>query len=212
MSRYDLEEQEQLANLKAFWSKYGNFILTVLILVFGSFAAKNGWEWWQARQSSDAVIVYEKLESAARSGELELASQIQSTLQDEHGGSNYAPRGALLLAKLSIDAGKPDQAKAPLQWTVDNANLDEYAATARLLLSGLLLEEGKHAEAKALLDKKIPGFDGLFHDRLGDIALAQNDASTAKKEYEQALESIQANSPWKAVIERKIAALPKSGE
>ncbi|HEX4918728.1 MAG TPA: tetratricopeptide repeat protein [Limnobacter sp.] len=212
MSRYDLEEQEQLANLKAFWAKYGNFILTVLILVFGAFAAKNGWEWWQARQSTEAVLVYEKLESAARSGDLDLMAKIQATLQDEHGGSNYAPRGALLAARVYVDEGKTDQAQAALQWTVENTELDEYAATARLLLSGLLLEEGEYPEAKALLGKNVAGFEGLFHDRLGDIALAQQDTVTAKKEYELALERIQANSPWKAVIERKIAALPKSGE
>ena len=27
---YDLEEQEQLANFKAFWNRYGNFLLTVV--------------------------------------------------------------------------------------------------------------------------------------------------------------------------------------
>ncbi|WP_370264418.1 YfgM family protein [Limnobacter sp.] len=212
MSRYDLEEQEQLANLKAFWAKYGNFILTVLILVFGSFAAKNGWEWWQARQSTEAVVVFEKLESAAASGDLELMSQIQTTLLDNHGGSNYAPRGALLAARVYAEDGKTDQAKQALQWVVKESSLLEYEATARLLLSGLLIEEGKHAEAKALLEKKLTGFEGLFHDRLGDIALAENKPAEANKEYEAALAAIQANSPWRAVIERKIAALPKSGE
>lgn len=212
MSRYSLEEQEQLASLKAFWSKYGNFILTVLILVFGAFALNNGWKWWQARQSSDSVVVYEKLQAAVDQGDLELAGQIQKTLADEHARSPYAQRGALLAAKAYFDQGKLDEAKAQLQWATQEAKLDEYAATARLLLSAILIEQSDFEGAKAALSESHPGFEGLFHDRLGDLALAQKDVVTARKEYELALSTIQADSPWKQVIERKISALPKTGD
>ena len=212
MSRYSLEEQEQLASLKAFWSKSGNFILTVLILVFGAFALNNGWKWWQARQSSDSVVVYEKLQAAVDQGDLELAGQIQKTLADEHARSPYAQRGALLAAKAYFDQGKLDEAKAQLQWATQEARLDEYEATARLLLSAILIEQSDFEGAKAALGESLPGFEGLFHDRLGDLALAQKDVATARKEYELAQSTIQADSPCKQVIERKISALPKTGD
>lgn len=212
MSRYSLEEQEQLASLKAFWAKYGSFILTVLILVFGAFALNNGWKWWQARQSTEAVVVYEQLEAAMREGNLELAGQINKTLLEEHAGSQYAQRGALITAKAYFDEGKLDEAKAALLWASEEAKLDEYAATARLMLSGILIEQSDFEGAKAALSESYPGFEGLFHDRLGDLALAQNDLETARKEYELAQSTIQPDSPWKQVIERKISALPKTGE
>jgi len=212
LSRYSLEEQEQLASLKAFWAKYGSFILTVLILVFGAFALNNGWKWWQARQSTEAVVVYERLEAATRAGDLELVGQINKTLLDEHSGSQYAQRGALLTAKAYFDEGKLEEAKTALQWASDNAKLDEYAATARLMLSAILIEQSDFEGAKKALSENYPGFEGLFHDRLGDLALAQKDVDTARKEYELALSTIQADSPWKQVIERKISALPKTGE
>lgn len=212
MSRYSLEEQEQLASLKAFWAKYGSFILTVLILVFGAFALNNGWKWWQARQSTEAVVVYERLEAATREGNLELAGQINKTLLEEHAGSQYAQRGALITAKAYFDEGKLDEAKAALQWASEEAKLDEYAATARLMLSGILIEQSDFEGAKAALSESYPGFEGLFHDRLGDLALAQNDVETARKEYELAQSTIQPDSPWKQVIERKISALPTTGE
>lgn len=212
MSRYSLEEQEQLASLKAFWAKYGSFILTVLILVFGAFALNNGWKWWQARQSAEAVVVYEQLEAAMREGNLELAGQINKTLLEEHAGSQYAQRGALITAKAYFDEGKLDEAKAALQWASEEAKLDEYAATARLMLSGILIEQSDFEGAKAALSESYPGFEGLFHDRLGDLALAQNNIETARKEYELAQSTIQPDSPWKQVIERKISALPKTGE
>lgn len=212
MSRYSLEEQEQLASLKAFWAKYGNFILTVLILVFGAFALNNGWKWWQGREASEAVVVYERLEGAAREGDLELLGQVHKTLIDDHASSQYAQRGALLTAKAYFDEGKLDEAKAALQWASENSKLDEYAATARLMLSAILIEQADFEGAKAALSKNYPGFEGLFHDRLGDLALAQKDVETARKEYELAQSTIQADSPWKQVIERKISALPKTGE
>lgn len=212
MSRYSLEEQEQLASLKAFWAKYGSFILTVLILVFGAFALNNGWKWWQARQSTEAVVVYERLQEATRAGDLELVGQINKALLDEHAGSQYAQRGALLTAKAYFDEGRLDEAKAALQWAANESKLDEYAATARLLLSAILIEQSDFEGAKKALSVNYPGFEGLFHDRLGDVALAQKDFATARKEYELALNTIQADSPWKQVIERKISALPKTGE
>ncbi|MCR2746810.1 YfgM family protein [Limnobacter parvus] len=212
MSRYSLEEQEQLASLKSFWDKYGSFILTVLILVFGAFAIHNGWKWWQARQSTDAVLVYEQLEAATREGNLDLVGEINKTLIEEHAGSQYAQRGALISAKAYFDEGKLDEAKAALQWAAEEAKLDEYAATARLMLSAILIEQSDFEGAKAALNESYPGFEGLFHDRLGDLALAQKDIATARKEYELAQSTIQADSPWKQVIERKISALPKTGD
>jgi predicted negative regulator of RcsB-dependent stress response len=209
LSRYSLEEQEQLASLKAFWSKYGSFILTVLILVFGAIALNNGWKWWQARQSNESVVIYERLDLAAREGNVELVGQIQKTLLEEHSGSSYAQRGALLAAKAFFDAGKLDEAKESLKWASEKAKLDEYKATARLMLAGILIEQADFDGAKSALSEKYTGFEGLFHDRLGDLALAQKDVATARKEYELALSTVQADSPWKQVIERKISALPK---
>lgn len=212
MSRYSLEEQEQLASLKAFWAKYGNFILTVLILVFGAFAINNGWKWWQSSQSLEAVAAYEKLEAAVAQGDIALVGDIQKTLVDEHSGTSYAARGSLLASKALFDEGKIEEAKTSLQWVANEAKLDEYAATARLMLAGIQLEEGDFTAAKGTLDKTYAGFEGLFHDRLGDIALAENDPATARTQYEAALAKLQADSPWKQVVERKISALPKTGE
>jgi predicted negative regulator of RcsB-dependent stress response len=209
LSRYSLEEQEQLDSLKAFWSKYGNFILTVLILVFGAVALNNGWKWWQARQSNQAVLVYESLEAATREGNIELVGEIQKTLFGEHAGSFYAQRGALIAAKAFFDQGNLDEAKASLKWASEKAKLDEYVATARLMLAGILIEQSDFEGAKSVLSESFSGFEGLFHDRLGDLALAKKDVTAARKEYELALGAIQPESPWKQVIERKISALPK---
>ena len=54
----DLEEQEQLAQLKHFWNRWGNLITWALIAVLGAFAAWNGWNFWQQRQAVQAAALY----------------------------------------------------------------------------------------------------------------------------------------------------------
>lgn len=213
MSQFTFEEEEQIANLKAWWAKYGTMLLLAMIIVFGGFAANNAWKWWKLRQSTSAVLVYEKLEQAIEKSDLPLVAQIQKTLVDSHGSSPYAERGALLAAKVLFEKGQVDDAKVQLKWAAEHASEAEYAATATLMLSAVLIQEDKLDEAKVLLDKKeYPGFSGLFLDRKGDVALAQKNLEQAKQNYEAALKALQDESPWKQVVERKIAALPKSGE
>lgn len=43
----DLEEQEQLDQLKHFWNTYGTLITWVVLLVAGAFVAWNGWQYYQ---------------------------------------------------------------------------------------------------------------------------------------------------------------------
>ncbi|HEX4856369.1 MAG TPA: tetratricopeptide repeat protein, partial [Limnobacter sp.] len=145
-------------------------------------------------------------------GDLDLVGEINKTLTEDYSSSPYAQRGALIAAKAYFDQAKPDEAQAVLKWAAEEASLDEYAATARLMLSGIQIEKSDFKAARATLEKSYPGFEGLFHDRRGDLELAQKNVEAARKEYEAALSSIQADSPWKQVIERKISALPKTGE
>ena len=56
-SHLDLEEQEQLANFKHFWSQYGNLISWVLIAALTGLAAFNGWQYWQRKSAQEAAAL-----------------------------------------------------------------------------------------------------------------------------------------------------------
>ena len=60
----DLEEQEKVAELKAWWSQYGTMILTVLLAASLGFAGWSIWQWYQHDRSAKASAVYEALGKA----------------------------------------------------------------------------------------------------------------------------------------------------
>ena len=61
----DLEEQEQLDQLKHFWKQYGNLITWALIVVLGAFAGWNLYQRWQQSQASQAAALFDEVERAA---------------------------------------------------------------------------------------------------------------------------------------------------
>ncbi len=49
---YDLEEQEQIDAIKAWWTKYGNLVTWVLIVALASYA---GWAYWNHTQGGSSA-------------------------------------------------------------------------------------------------------------------------------------------------------------
>ena len=57
----DLEEQEQLDELRHFWKTYGNLITWLLIAVLGTFAAWNGYQYWQRSRAVQAAALFDEV-------------------------------------------------------------------------------------------------------------------------------------------------------
>ena len=72
----DLEEQEQLDQLKHFWKQYGNLVTWLLIAVLAGFAAWNGWNWWQRDQAVKAGAMFDELDRAAQSGDADKTGRV----------------------------------------------------------------------------------------------------------------------------------------
>jgi len=204
----DLEEQEQLAEIKHFWHKYGNLISGVLIVVFGSVATYNGWNWWQRHQASQASALYDEVERAAQSQDLARVQRAFSDVRDQYGRTTYAQQGGLLAARAFQDGGKPDEAKAALGWVADKASDEGLQAIARLRLAALLADSQAYDEALVQLGRPFPGtFTALVADRRGDILNLQGKKSEAKAQYEKALAALDAGSDYRRLVEVKLTAL-----
>ncbi len=204
----DLEEQEQLAQFKHFWNKYGSLITWVLIVVLGGFAGWNGWNLWQNRQAGQASALYAEVERAAATGDQARVQRAYDDIRDKFSGTTYAHQAALLAARSFQENAKPDAAKAALTWVAEKSSDPGYQAIARLRLAGLLADAKSYDEALAQLKGPMPGeFEALAADRRGDILQLQGKTAEAKAEYLKALPGLDARADYRRLVEVKLSAL-----
>jgi predicted negative regulator of RcsB-dependent stress response len=212
-TQLDLQEQEQLDELKAFWNQYGNLITWVLVLVLGGFAAWTGWNRYQQGQAAKASTMYDALSRAVQSGDADMSAKVFADLQQRFPRTAFAEQGGLLAAKLQYEKGRVDAAKSTLAWVTDNATEDEYRTVARLRLAGVLLDQKQYDEALKQLDKAdSPEFAALVADRRGDVLLAQGKKDEAKAAYQAAWKAMDDKLEYRRLVDAKLTALGAAPE
>ncbi len=209
---YNMQEQEQIDAIKAFWNRYGIAILAALTVAMLVFAGVRGWNAWQARQAGQAAAVFAELTTAIDAKNIEQIKSRAQTLQTDYGSTVYGPMAALLAARAQLDAKDPAAAKQSLQWVVDHAKDDVFKQLARLRLAGLLLDEKAYDEALKLVDgaaasKPTNDMAASLADRRADILAAQGKLDDARADYDRALALVPATSPLRQFIQLKRDAL-----
>jgi predicted negative regulator of RcsB-dependent stress response len=207
-TQLDLEEQEQLDQLKAFWAQWGNLISGVVLVLAAAYLAWFGWNWYQRDQALKAGAMYEEFERALQSADAERAGRIFNDMKDRYPRAALTGQAGLAAAKLAGEKEKADAARADLAWVAESAGETEYRAIARLRLAGLLLDEKKYDEALKQLDG-VEGaeFQALAADRRGDILMAQGKAEEAKAAYAKAWAAMGAQVDYRRVVEAKLNVL-----
>ena len=204
----DLEEQEQLAEIKHFWNEYGNLITWAMIVIFGSIAAWNGWQYWQRTQAAQASAMYDEVERAAQAGDTSRVERAFSDMKDKFGGTTYAQQAGLLTAAVMQDKGNLEATKAALGWVADKASDEGYQAVARLRLASVLAEAKAYDEALKQLAADFPReFAPLVADRRGDVYNLQGKKAEAKAEYEKAYKGLEDRIDYRRLVEVKLSAL-----
>ena len=204
----DLQEQEQLDQLKAFWNQYGNLITWALIVVLAGFAAWNGWNYWQRDQAGKASSMFDQLDKAAQAGDADQAGRVFNDMKERFARTAYTEQGGLLAAKAQFEKGQSDAALATLGWVGANATEGEYQTIARLRAAGILLEQKKYDDALKQLDgASAPEFAALVADRRGDVLVAQGKKDDAKSAYQKAWDAMDSKIEYRRLIEAKLTAL-----
>ena len=208
MATYDLDEQERLDELKAWWKRWGNLAMFGLAVVI---AAGAGWRYWQNHimtQNLEAATVYEKLTQSLASNDGKAAREAGSMLIDHYTGTAYAPRAALLLAKLSAMGKDLKGAQDQLEWVVANSKEPAVKDLARLRLAGVLLDQKQYdAALKTLSSSHSDAFSARFEDMKGDVLMAQGKRAEARAAYQAAFGKMQENNVYRNVVELKLDAL-----
>lgn len=204
----DLEEQEQLDQLKAFWNEYGNLMTTVLVLVVGAYLAWLGWNAWQRDQGAKAGSMYDELDRAAQAGDAARANSIFGDMKERYPRTTFTGQGGLLAAKVAADKGQADVARADLAWVAESASEGSYRSVARLRMAGILLDEKKYDDALKQLDGIDESeFAALVADRRGDILAAQGKIDEARASYQKAAAAMDAKVDYWRVVEAKLNVL-----
>jgi predicted negative regulator of RcsB-dependent stress response len=185
----DLEEQEQVEELKAWWKQHGGLIAAVVLAVAVGFAGWQGWRWYQSNKASEASVLYDTLSKAAQAHDGKALRDAAGTLVESYSRTLYASMGALVAARYYFDRNDLKSAKAQLQWVMERSPSDDFRDLARLRLATVLLDEKAYDEALKLLETKpAAAYEAQYAALRGDILLAKNQTADAKVAYKLALE------------------------
>ena len=208
MAVYDLEEQDQLEDLKSWWKQWGNTVAGVVIAVCVGVIGVQGWRWWTQQQTERASALYNAVSAAARANDVAKAKDAMAQLADKYGGTGYAPRAALLVTPLLFEAGDKAGAKAQLASIIDQDAEDELKQIARLRLAAILVDDKQYDDALRTLDAKHDeAFAGIYADLRGDILAAAGRSAEARAAYQSALARLDAKSPYRNFVQVKLDTL-----
>jgi predicted negative regulator of RcsB-dependent stress response len=227
MAAYDLEEQEQLAEIKAWWKQYGKRLINVATAVVVITLAWQGWNWYQRSQQEQASAIYSALQKAVQDRDAQGVKAASGELLEKFSSTPYAVLAALHSARAMIDTGDTQTAKARLSWAAEHAG-DELRDLARLRVAAVLLDDKEYDQALAQLDGASgPAFELRFLNMRGDILAAQGKIAEAVSAYRAALSRLnelerssngelarqsESNAVFRELVDQKIDALGGSEE
>lgn len=204
---YDLEEQEQLDEFKAWWNKNGKMAINLVLAALIAYAGWQAYGYFQNKKAVEASELYQALVVTDISKTAEIKTQ-SAKLMDDYSGTPYAGRAAVFAAKSNFAANDDKSAKAQLEWAIKNAQEDAVKAIAGLHLASVLFEEKDYDGAQkvlAAIDDK--GYEGLKASLQGDVYLAQGKQAEAKKAFENALNNLDMQGKLHEYTQQKLESL-----
>ena len=208
MAVYDLEEQDQLEDLKLWWRQWGNAVSTVVLALCVGIVGVQGWRWWQHSQAEQASVLYAAISTAVRGNDLAKAKDAMAELSARYAGTGYAPRGGLIVARMLFDNGDRAGAKAQLEWVIEKSGDDNLREIARYRLAEVQFDDKQYDDALRTLDAKHDeAFAGLYADLRGDVLAALGRRDEARAAYQVAVARLDAKSPYHSYVQVKLDAL-----
>lgn len=192
-------EDEELAVIRDWWQRNGKPLLTggalALVVVFG-------WQAWQKHQLAEAQgasVLYQQLleTSLVADGQADVGkvAELAGKLKTEFSGSHYAQYASLLLAKVAVEAGKLDDARAELQAVLDKPVDATLGELARQRLARVLAAQGKTEDAlKLLTGDADQAFVAGREELKGDLLVKLERSDEALQAYEKAKAALTAEA------------------
>lgn len=204
---YDLEEQEQLDEFKAWWAKNGKMVSSLVLVGVLAYAGWQGYHFWIAKKSTEASNIYQTLITTEPS-KLDTIKTQATQLTSDYSVTPYAGRAAVFLAKTQYEAKDTEGATQQLNWAIEHAKESSVKAIAALQLAGIQYEKKDYAAAKKTLeDIQDKGYLGLKNNLLGDVLLAEGKTEDAKKAFVDALKYLDPQGRLFQLTKQKLESL-----
>ncbi len=202
---YNLEEQDQIEQLREFWQQWGTAISALLLVAALAWAGWSGWHWWLNRQAAQASALYAQLTQRVDAADTRDAAVIWNRLHDDYASTSYSQMGSLALARAYVNAGDTKQAQAVLQWAVGHGPVPAQRAAAMLNLAALQIDAHQYAAALSTLQSPpTAAFAPLFAERRGDVYAVQGQRAQARKAYQQALSELPPGAVLRQLLDIKL--------
>lgn len=208
MAALDLQEQEQVDALKAWWTNNGNKVLGAVLIVVVAIGGWRGWQYYQQKQAAEAATLYAEFGKQLESFDIKRVNDAAAAMMEKYPSAGYSARAALTAAQANEFNKEAARAKTQLQWVIAHAKEDGLKDVARLRLAAILLDEKAYDEALKHLNAVHPdSFNGLYADLKGDVLSAQGKTEEARSAYKLAFEKTDAKSMYRNLIQMKMDAL-----
>ncbi len=195
MAIHDTEE-EQLEQLKKWWENNHSSLLAGIVGAVVVISAVHFWQRHQLDQRTQASQMYQELLDNAAKNNTDSVEKIGEKLSTDFASSAYANYAALQLAKVKVQKGDVEAAKAILQKEIKNADSPELQHVARLRLIQLMLASKQYEQGLQLIAEVDPtareGFAASYDELQGDLYVAMDRVDEARNAYQSAIRTGQA--------------------
>lgn len=205
----DNEEQQQVEQIKKWFSENGLFLAISLVVAIIALFAYQYWNQITEKDTAQASEQYELLLDDLANNKIANAQEVGSAILTQHKNSTYASLAALLMANEAVQEKHYELAQSYLQKVIKEGHVAALREIARLRLARLQIENGKPEVALNLLndiDEKqyIPAVDAIR----GDAYVALKKYDLAKGSYQQALIKLPDDAIFHTLVAMKLNDLP----
>lgn len=205
MSAY-MTEEEQLEQIRKWWLKHQNVIITCIAIMALIVAGYRYWHWHVEKNTQQASIAYQSMMMASNQHDDKGVQSYANELIRSHEQSVYGSAAHLLLAKLFIDQKAYDQAVPHLAYVASHSNVMALKQLATIRLARVQLSQKKYDDAlTALSNIGKSSYAAVINELKGDIYMAKGEFSNAEGAYQLANKNknISADSPKDLLLEMK---------
>lgn len=197
---------ETADRVKKFWTKYGNIIVTTILVIMLLIVGKQYWQRHEVKMAAQAASIYQNLLMGENNQPQTQA--LANQLMTEYKNTAYASLAAFVLAKQALAQQNYAVAQRQFTWVINNTDVKSFKAMAQISNARLLIAQNQPQPALALLEQvREKEFMGEVWLVKGDAYLALKENVAAKEAYQQAVNDLELTSPLHNYAEMKLYSL-----